>query len=106
MGALFAVFPKPFRDWGCLIIINKIFFESYNLHRRLFTIFHAIHINGVDNSMIFIYSFIAGHIQRFMFVVVAIFIKFFGHVQRFWSYSFGHIDSVMLTPLFLGGGLD
>ena len=58
--------------------------------------------------MIFIYSFIFGHIQLFMFIVVAIFIKFFGHVQQvnirhchFWVMfkDFGHIDSVMLTTL-------
>ena len=62
---------------------------------------------------------IFGHIRPFIFLVVAIFIIFFGHVQQvivrrchflvmikvfghdqsFWSYRFGHIDSVMLTTL-------
>ena len=46
-----------------------------------------------------------GHIHMERFVTVVIFIKisvhnvnvrrcqFFGHVHRFWSYSFGHLDS-------------
>ena len=26
--------------------------------------------------------------------------EFFGHVQNFWSYSYGHLESVMLTFIF------
>ena len=55
--------------------------------------------------ILFFYSFLFGHIQPFMFVVVAIFIKFLGHVQQVNIHcchfsvmfkDFGHIHSVIL----------
>ena len=71
-------------------------------------------INQSINEVL-IYFFNFGHIHMLMFVAVVILIiflvkfkdvcwcEFFGHVQNFRSYSFRHLELVMLTFLLLGG---
>ena len=52
---------------------------------------YIIELIKTTNLNMYIFS----QVRRLMFVVV----NLFGHVQNFWSYSFGHLESVMLTFL-------
>ena len=74
-------------------------------------IFGHIHLLTFVVVVIFIIFLIFSHIHQLTFVVVVIFIifscskfnvrhcQFFGHVHQFWSYLFGHLDSIKWITL-------